>query len=350
MNPGASILPPFWPADISLLGGGTMFVRTLCPALCLFTLGAATLAADAADLATLPVSAQSKISSTVGAHVAQYGIRPGRSGFVATNQGVQLGFTSNGVAIQINDTKEVMSLRSYGYGENRSLARHIAPVANGNRVEFIRPKLTEWYVNGPLGIEQGFTVQTAPGMSNGDALTLEFALSGNLNLKADAAGTNLILSSSKGEPVLDYSGLSATDVDGRDLPAHLEVQGQRLFLRIDDRNAHYPVTVDPWIKTATLTPAGDPSGFYGLGFAVGVDGDTIVAGMPFYSGQTINQGAAFVFVKNGANWSSMTQTALLTASDAAFDGVLGWGATISGNTIVLGAPYASNGNPTLYVY
>src|SRR2546423_1796485 len=141
----------------------------------------------------------------------------------------------------------------------RTLASHVTPQANGNRVEYVRPKLTEWYVNGPVGMEQGFTLQTAPGKSQGDALTLEFALSGSLTAKADAGGRNVTLVSGKGAGVLDYAGLSATDAGGRDLPAHVEVQGQLLTLRIDDKNARYPLTVDPWIKAATLTPAGDPS-------------------------------------------------------------------------------------------
>jgi len=34
-----------------------------------------------------------------------------------------------------------------------------SPRANHNRVEYRRGPLPEWYVNGPLGLEQGFTVK-----------------------------------------------------------------------------------------------------------------------------------------------------------------------------------------------
>src|SRR2546423_15556496 len=102
-----------------------MFVRTLC----LIALTTAALVAHAVNLSTLPAAAQSKISSMFGAQVAQYSIHPGRSGFVAANQSVQYRFTSGGVAIQTNDAKEMLRLRSYGYGQHRTLASHVTPQA-----------------------------------------------------------------------------------------------------------------------------------------------------------------------------------------------------------------------------
>ena len=39
----------------------------------------------------------------------------------------------------------------------------VAPQATANRVEYRRGALTEWYVNGPLGLEQGLTLERAPG-------------------------------------------------------------------------------------------------------------------------------------------------------------------------------------------
>ncbi len=51
-----------------------------------------------------------------------------------------------------------------------SSAPAVAPVMTGQRVEYRRGDVTEWYLNGPLGVEQGFTL-AAP-QASGDTLAL----------------------------------------------------------------------------------------------------------------------------------------------------------------------------------
>ena len=70
--------------------------------------------------------------------------------------------------------------------------------------------------------------------------------------------TALFIDPSAGS-VLHYSGLRAWDAAGRDLEASLALEDGRLAIRVDDRQALYPVCVDPWIATeeAKLV-AGDP--------------------------------------------------------------------------------------------
>ena len=50
------------------------------------------------------------------------------------------------------------------------------------------------------------------------------------------------------------------------------------------------------------------------------------------------QGAAYVFTEPGSGWANMTQTAKLTASDGAAGDDFGSSVSISGNTVVVGAP------------
>ena len=89
-------------------------------------------------------------------------------------------------------------------------------------------------------------------------------------------------------------------------------------------------------ETAKLTAsdgaAGDYLGGPGLGSnAVGISGDTIVAGAPGFG----RAGAVYVFVKPKGGWRSETQTAKLTASDGG--GALGISVGIDGGTVVAGA-------------
>jgi hypothetical protein len=55
-----------------------------------------------------------------------------------------------------------MALQGYGYGTHLDPVAIASPSAANNRIEYRRGALTEWYVNGPLGLEQGFTIEQRP--------------------------------------------------------------------------------------------------------------------------------------------------------------------------------------------
>ena len=61
----------------------------------------------------------------------------------------------------------------------------------------------EWYANGPSGLEQGFTLSSAPERLGTGPLTLALDLSGNLTASLDRDGRGLAFSRAEGEaPVL----------------------------------------------------------------------------------------------------------------------------------------------------
>jgi FG-GAP repeat len=88
-------------------------------------------------------------------------------------------------------------------------------------------------------------------------------------------------------------------------------------------------------ETAQLSVL-DLEGPDGLGFNVGISGDTVVAGNPnARAAQGPSSGAAYVWVKPESGWAAMTQTAKLTAPDGV--GALGVSVSISGSIVVAGA-------------
>jgi hypothetical protein len=119
----------------------------------------------------------------------------------------------------------------------------------------------------------------------------------------------------------------------------MELRAGRLLLKVDDAGARYPVVVDPWLQLAELT-ASDGRSYDNLGYSIAVSGSTVVVGAP---GASINgdrsQGAAYVFVEAADGWANMTQTAKLTASDGDGQDDFGISVGIDGNTVVVGAPY-----------
>jgi FG-GAP repeat len=91
-------------------------------------------------------------------------------------------------------------------------------------------------------------------------------------------------------------------------------------------------------QTAKLTATGAGLGFLGIS----ISGNTVVAGAPDAQiGANQGQGAAYIFVEPAGGWVDMTQTAELTAADGASGDALGYAAVIDGGTVVAGAPNAS---------
>jgi hypothetical protein len=95
---------------------------------------------------------------------------------------------------------------------------------------------------------------------------------------------------------------------------------------------------NPYPQLAGLTAsdggANDRLGFYSR--AVSISGTTVVAGAPYHEvGSNVQQGAAYVFTGATGNW---TQAAELTANDGQAEDNFGESVAISGSTVVVGAP------------
>ena len=95
-------------------------------------------------------------------------------------------------------------------------------------------------------------------------------------------------------------------------------------------------------ETAKLTVSGGAAHDL-LGDSVAISGDTVVAGAIFAKIGTVDQGAAYVFVKPTTGWTNATQTDKLTASDGAANDQFGFSVAVSGSTVVVGSPAAKIG-------
>ena len=98
-------------------------------------------------------------------------------------------------------------------------------------------------------------------------------------------------------------------------------------------------------QTAKLT-ASDKAAADLFGCSVAISGDTVVVGAALANpGGTEDAGAAYVFVKPGGGWAgNLTENAKLTASDKAANDHFGGSVAISGDTVVVGAVFATSGS------
>jgi len=274
-------------------------------------------------------------------------------------------FTSDGIRVirrtETRPTWELgLSLTGYGYeGQIRPVTAGELK-AKGNGIEYQREALTangkswltEWYRNDEQGLEQGFILTNPPGpfqaetnttaKENRALLALELTVSGNMMANVvNEAGASLrittpkaledmlpedwLLASTPTDPpgpeatqgkssgdaiefttsggvrVLRYSDLHAYDARGHILPVHLEVDGARVIIVIDDSQALYPITVDPLLTSPSWAADGGQIGSY-LGMSVGTAGDVngdgysdVIVGAPFFDNGQSGEGRAFVY-------------------------------------------------------
>jgi len=299
----------------------------------------------AASHQELPASAQSAISAAIGRDQAAYYAVATRNGFRVKNpqSGLAAEFTPQGVQI-CSGAQASWGLKLKGYGESNNVqpVASAKPEASGNRVEYRRGAMTEWYLKGPAGLEQGFTISKPPVAGKSGTLTLVLALSGNLIATVDEAKTGLSIANGKKTFELRYTGLAAYDAGEHKLQAWLELRGRQLLVRVSAAGAHYPVVVDPYIQydqVAKLTASSPTTSFF-LGYSVrmSADGRTVVAGTP-YDTTGSGAGAAYVFVKPASAWASLTESAKLIASDATGYNGLGRsiGVSADGSTVAVAA-------------
>jgi hypothetical protein len=258
-----------------------------------------------AGLSRLPVTALGPVSSTLGADGPAYLFSRSGGGFQSTNRAQRLSISAgrSGVLLSSHSLNVSLSLRAVGFGSSLRALAGVAPTSAANRVTYLRPALSEWYSNGPLGLEQGFTVTRAPAGDSALALNLAVTLGGNARASLDTTGQSLTLTRA-GAPSLHYGALSASDASGRALPIHMALDGGQLLLRVDARGARYPLRIDPLVTQEgeqKLTGILDEAGEARLGYSVALsgDGNTALIGGPRDGNQF---GSVWVFVRSGATW------------------------------------------------
>ena len=235
------------------------------------------------------------------------------------------------------------------------------------KLRFIFNHFEVEYINDQSGMRQNFIIHDKPAGSQdldiklllGKKFTYELKNNNKLYCYSDNV---------KGiSPQLIYDELKVWDAKGTQLRAHMELNKNNLSIVVDDKNAEYPITVDPlshsaeWITSANgvLTPILTTGqlqidalyGFNvaGLGDVNGDTYDDVAIGAPgainILAGPSTIVGAGAVFVYFGsANGLSTTPDKVLRATTPIANALFGYsiaGGNVTGNTrndIIVGAP------------
>jgi len=268
-----------------------------------------------------------------------------------------LAFDENGLLVTPRGDKDWqwgLSLSGYGYASTSLSPNEDAPLSiDANTLTYQwNENISEWWINDPAGLEQGFTLQErphAPRTRHSAPLVLEMAVTGTLT--PIQRGDGIIFQNADGVTILTYDHLLVTDAEGKVITAHMQLAHMQLAhmppahmppahlqIVIDDATATYPLTIDPWMQTAKLDPSDGDSDDY-FGYSVAVSGDTVVVGAPQDEHPNgSDAGSAYIF-EVGGGWADghANQVAKLDPSDGDSDDYFGYSVAVSGDTVVVGA-------------
>ncbi len=253
--------------------------------------------------------------------------------------GAKLG--PGGVSISSDDEIEWtwnIGFEEYGRGTSFNTVPDPSITATGSRVEYQYPEgITEWYVNGPLGLQQGFTFESNPSPSDEGPLVVGLTVSGDVTVEVNKYGTSAVLSNQESLSSLRYGGLYAYDANGAELGARLQATANGLSIMVDDEGAEYPITIDPFLEKAhVIGYADDPRREFGI--SVSVSGDTVAVGAPYASGRD-SHGAVYLFSASEDETPTVDDRIVLSSPRSVEGDGFGYSVSISGETIVVGAPW-----------
>jgi RHS repeat-associated protein len=175
------------------------------------------------------------------------------------------------------------------------------------RLERKAGAVTEWWENRSDGVEHGFTIAKPPrrhSEKDDTWLAVEITVKG---ARVTVEGEEKAVLAREGGKHLTYDGLAAWDAKKNKLAVRMRAAKAGLILEVDDRQARYPVVVDPVLKaTPDWQVQDDQASFWAYPLSAGVGdvngdgiGDFAIGTQAFDTGGGANLDAGKVVVYMG---------------------------------------------------
>jgi len=254
-----------------------------------------------------------------------------------------------------------LRLERYGYRENMKDLAPVKPSADGNKVEYQRDCILEWYVNDPKGLEQGFTLLSPPEKGHGK-LALQINLSGNLIGSLNSSTGNIEFVTPGGVGVIHFGKLLANDAEGKTLTSEFVMTPKGFYILVDSKDAVYPIVVDPLATSPAWTGESNQAhAYFGKVSTAGdVNGDgysDVIIGAYAYDNDQANEGRVYLYYGSATGLSTTPNwTTEGNQNDGFFGSKLGTAGDVNGDgysDIIIGAKFYDNGQEDegiAYVY
>ncbi|HEX7260423.1 MAG TPA: FG-GAP repeat protein, partial [Luteolibacter sp.] len=204
--------------------------------------------------------------------------------------------------------------------------------AVGRQVEYRHSDgVVECYENQSGGFHHSLTVPSRTVGEDDGMLRLRMEVEGLAVAEDSSSPGDLCFTDGEGRAVAAYRGLKAWDAQGRELSATMRPNGAGFELAVNDRDAIYPVRIDPTFynleETLLTEMAGTARAGDRFGSATALDGDTAVVTAQL-------AGRAYVFTRDGSLWS--LQAEVLPVDGKSGD-EFGNSVDLDGDTLIVGS-------------
>jgi hypothetical protein len=237
-------------------------------------------------------------------------------------------------AWNINFTLDSIRQDTHAY----PLEKATQKIHNENHLVLDYGKVEVEYLNDQSGMRQNFLIKEPLLAGAETAKELTIFLNVETTLTSVLQGNNSVVfqEHSENAPTQNrvcYKDLKAWSADKTPLPAHMELQGNRLALKIAIENASYPLFIDPLSTTENWTAESNQADAY-FGYSVSSAGDVngdgfsdvIVGAKDFDSEGSVSFPEGSVFVYHGSS-SGLSLTPNWTAESN--NGGSGFGISVS---------------------
>ncbi len=141
----------------------------------------------------------------------------------------------------------------------------------GTHARLDRGLVSESFENRADGVKHSWTIAAGPEPIDAGPLLVVMRVEGDLSfrIRGDAHAEFV---DAAGAVVLLYQGLTTFDADGKELNARFVHRPEGVGIEVDDRDARYPITIDPVLTGPVWSVEGDQTGAK-LGYSVAGAGD-----------------------------------------------------------------------------
>ncbi|TIH17033.1 hypothetical protein D0S45_07650 [Marinifilum sp. JC120] len=283
----------------------------------------------------------SKIMEQVKAEVCSF--KPAAEGVISSSTlDGSIKLKADATATHFKSGNNWFALTLDSYGRNEAMLNVAEPEirSEGTKLNLVREKLTEWYINHGGYLEHGLVLNEKPtGKGN-----LNFSFSTSGNLVPEQNGKDILF---VGDNNMDYTGIKAWDATGRDLVCSMSVQQGNLVWSVDDSKAKYPVTVDP-VLSLVKKFTGKAQDYCYFGGTLSLSGDLAIVGANSEEDAAGNPvGAVYIFSKNEP---SENEWGLIKKLAAPNGGAFGSSVFLSGDLAVVGAYFEDSMTGAVYIF
>jgi hypothetical protein len=194
--------------------------------------------------------------------------------------------------------------------------------------------VVETLENDGAGLKQGFEIAALPPGGRDAGLVIEADVETGLLARPSEDGGRIDWTRPDGRSVLSMTGLSVFDATGAALRSRFEVGAGLLAIVVDDRDAVYPIVVDPLLTAPSWSVESNQAGAF-FGAAVATAGDVngdgfsdVLVGAYDYDGGQTNEGRIFLYLGSA---SGLSTTAARTFESDQAEANLGWSVSPAGD-------------------